>query len=44
MSPEPAFHLFVRKHFRGALKPPFNDRARSEAGLTPGFFTSLLRR
>lgn len=39
--PEPAFHGFVRKHFRGALKPPFNDRARSEAGLTPGFYKPL---
>lgn len=41
--PEPAFHAFVRKHFRGALKPPFNDRARSEAGLTPGFYKPLAR-
>ncbi|WP_428646165.1 ferritin-like domain-containing protein [Roseibium sp.] len=39
--PEPAFHAFVRQHFRGALKPPFNDRARSEAGLTPGFYKPL---
>ncbi len=39
--PEPAFHGFVRRHFRGALKPPFNDRARSEAGLTPGFYKPL---
>ncbi len=39
--PEPAFHEFVRRHFRGALKPPFNDRARSEAGLTPGFYKPL---
>ncbi|MEM9635217.1 MAG: ferritin-like domain-containing protein [Pseudomonadota bacterium] len=39
--PEPAFHTFVRRHFRGSLKPPFNDRARSEAGLTPGFYKPL---
>ncbi|WP_018699859.1 ferritin-like domain-containing protein [Amorphus coralli] len=38
---EPTFHALVRKHFRGALKPPFNDRARSEAGLTPGFYRPL---
>ncbi|MEM6848765.1 MAG: ferritin-like domain-containing protein, partial [Pseudomonadota bacterium] len=38
---EPAFHALVRKHFRGALKPPFNDRARSEACLTPGFYRPL---
>ncbi|MBH0239221.1 ferritin-like domain-containing protein [Methylobrevis albus] len=39
--PEPAFHDLVRRCFRGALKPPFNDRARSEAGLTPGFYKPL---
>ncbi|MTH96923.1 ferritin-like domain-containing protein [Roseibium sp. RKSG952] len=39
--PEPSFHDYVRKHFRGKLKPPFNDRARSEAGLTPGFYKPL---
>jgi uncharacterized ferritin-like protein (DUF455 family) len=39
--PEPRFHALVRRHFRGGLKPPFNDRARSEAGLTPGFYRPL---
>ncbi|WP_245943900.1 ferritin-like domain-containing protein [Acuticoccus kandeliae] len=38
---EPAFHHLVRTHFRGALKPPFNDRARSAACLTPGFYRPL---
>ena len=38
---ETTFHALVREHFRGALKPPFNDRARSEAGLTPGFYKPL---
>lgn len=41
--PEPTFHAYVRRHFKGALKPPFNDRARSEAGLTPGFYKPLAR-
>ena len=41
MRPEPAFHDLVRRHFRGALKPPFNDQARSQAGLTPGFYRPL---
>jgi uncharacterized ferritin-like protein (DUF455 family) len=27
--------------FRGALKAPFNDVARAEAGLTPSFYRSL---
>jgi uncharacterized ferritin-like protein (DUF455 family) len=39
--PEPTFHALVRKHFRGPIKPPFNDAARSEAGLTPGFYKPL---
>ena len=40
--PEPTFHALVRRHFRGRIKPPFNDRARSEAGLTPGFYKPLV--
>ncbi len=39
--PEPTFQKLVRKYFKGQLKPPFNDRARSEAGLTPGFYKPL---
>ncbi|WP_350333874.1 ferritin-like domain-containing protein [Coralliovum pocilloporae] len=42
LRPEPLFHDLVKKHFRGGLKPPFNDRARSEAGLTPGFYKPLV--
>jgi uncharacterized ferritin-like protein (DUF455 family) len=42
LAPEPTFHDLVRRHFRGAIKPPFNDRARAEAGLTPGFFKPLM--
>ena len=38
---EPTFHRLVRDNFRGALKPPFNEPARSEAGLTPGFYKPL---
>lgn len=41
--PEPRFQDLVRRHFSGGLKPPFNDRARSEAGLTPGFYRPLAR-
>ncbi|MDD7908484.1 ferritin-like domain-containing protein [Pseudovibrio exalbescens] len=43
IKPEPKFHELVREHFKGPLKPPFNDRARSEAGLTPGFYRPLIR-
>jgi uncharacterized ferritin-like protein (DUF455 family) len=39
---EPTFHALVRRHFRGPIKPPFNDRARAEAGLTSGFYKPLV--
>ena len=35
------FQHLVRTHFRGSLKPPFNDIARSRAGLTPVFYRAL---
>ncbi|GGE98134.1 rhamnosyltransferase [Stappia taiwanensis] len=41
--PEKRFQDLVRRHFKGGLKPPFNDRARAEAGLTPGFYRPLAR-
>ncbi|MEQ1650027.1 MAG: ferritin-like domain-containing protein [Hyphomicrobiaceae bacterium] len=41
LPPEPTFHELVRRYFRGAIKPPFNDKARSEAGLSPGFYKPL---
>lgn len=41
LAPEPTFHALVRANFRGTVKPPFNDKARSEAGLTPGFYRPL---
>lgn len=39
--PEAAFHRLVKRHFRGALKPPFNKPARDEAGLPAGFYEPL---
>lgn len=41
LDPNATFRGLVRKHFRGSLKPPFNDRARSSNGLTPLFYRSL---
>lgn len=41
LKPEQTFHEMVRRHFRGSLRPPFNDKARSQAGLTPGFYKPL---
>nr|WP_237489146.1 ferritin-like domain-containing protein [Tsuneonella aeria] len=34
VSPDSLWISLVRRHFRGALKPPFNDSARSAAGLS----------
>lgn len=39
--PAARFKELVRANFRGALKAPFNDIARAEAGLTPSFYRSL---
>ncbi len=39
--PAATFKRLVRANFRGALKAPFNDVARAEAGLTPSFYRSL---
>jgi uncharacterized ferritin-like protein (DUF455 family) len=41
VNPAERFQQLVRANFRGDLKPPFNDRARAEAGLTPLFYRSL---
>ena len=41
VDPARRFHELVRECFRGDVKPPFNDRARAEAGLTPTFYRSL---
>ena len=38
---EATFHRLVRDNFRGGIKPPFNEPARSEAGLSPGFYKPL---
>lgn len=38
--PVASFHEMVKKYFKGKLKPPFNDEARREAGLTPAFYAS----
>ncbi|MEC9342314.1 MAG: ferritin-like domain-containing protein [Pseudomonadota bacterium] len=39
--PASAFQDLVRRHFRGTLKPPFNDRARARSGITPAFYRTL---
>lgn len=39
--PESLWKSLVIRHFRGAVKPPFNDSARRTAGLPRSFYTGL---
>lgn len=39
--PKDAFHRMVKLYFHGALKPPFNDEKRAEAGLPLDFYWPL---
>jgi len=39
--PKEVFHALVRHYFHGALKPPFNEEKRAEAGLPPDFYWPL---
>ncbi len=39
--PKDAFHTLVQRYFKGALKPPFNEEKRAEAGLPPDFYWPL---
>lgn len=41
VDPAVRFRELVRANFRGQLKPPFNERARAAAGMTPAFFRAL---
>lgn len=42
LDPEQAYHSLVRIHFKGGLKPPFNHAARTEAGMSSGFYEGLV--
>jgi uncharacterized ferritin-like protein (DUF455 family) len=39
--PSDQWRALVQRHFKGSLKPPFNDSARNAAGLTTDFYSSL---
>ena len=41
LDPKQAWQERVRRHFKGTLKPPFNDAARSDAGFDPDFYRPL---
>ena len=38
LEPDRAWPVLVRRHFKGKLKPPFNEAARQAAGLSPTFY------
>ncbi|MFM2300524.1 MAG: hypothetical protein RLZZ84_260 [Pseudomonadota bacterium] len=40
-SPENHWKMLVARHFRGAVKPPFNDSARLKAGLPRSFYAGV---
>lgn len=39
--PELYWRILVARHFRGAIKPPFNDSARLAAGLSRDFYAAI---
>jgi uncharacterized ferritin-like protein (DUF455 family) len=39
--PESLWQTLVKQHFRGHVKPPFNDSARLAAGLSRGFYAEI---
>ncbi|MCR8825652.1 ferritin-like domain-containing protein [Photobacterium sp. TY 1-4] len=39
--PKEVFHSLVQRYFHGALKPPFNEEKRAEAGIPPDFYWPL---
>jgi uncharacterized ferritin-like protein (DUF455 family) len=41
MEPVSSWKRLVGAHFKGALKPPFNDSARDEAGLSRDYYSAL---
>ena len=41
LDPEAAFHELVRRHFTGALKPPFNHAGRDAASFPAGYYEPL---
>lgn len=40
-NPQKAWKRLVAAHFKGAIKPPFNDSARAAAGLSRDFYAGL---
>jgi len=43
LEPESCWQTLVKRHFRGHVKPPFNDSARLAAGLSRHFYEEIAR-
>lgn len=41
-SPQKLWKMLVEKHFKGRVKPPFNDSARLAAGLSRGYYDGIV--
>jgi uncharacterized ferritin-like protein (DUF455 family) len=41
LEPVETWRALVRQHFKGALKPPFNDQARAAAGFAAEYYSGL---
>jgi len=41
VEPAPYWQKLIRTHFRGTLKPPFNDSARGQAGLSREYYSGV---
>lgn len=41
IAPETTWQALVTRHYRGLIKPPFNDSARSSAGLSRDYYQAL---
>lgn len=41
VKPEDQWKTLVKRHFKGSLKPPFNDSARLSAGLTQDYYLQV---
>ncbi len=41
LEPVESWKTLVRRHFRGVVKPPFNDSARGEAGLSRDYYAAI---
>jgi uncharacterized ferritin-like protein (DUF455 family) len=41
VEPVPTWHTLVGRHFKGSLKPPFNDAGRARAGFSPDYYRNF---